>query len=224
MKYIYKYGYLKGSKEAVAVAEAVTKPGFKDIFKNIPPATKIMLFSALVAPIAASAANSFVEGIKNYLTRKAAAAKEPGYYKKMLKAHPQLIDYDPEHVAAMWSSLYYHAPNLAEDPIAAGAFLRQTLQKGLMSDYGGPSVDTYNTLTQINERLSRLPGKVKQENKEVVEHHIKNFTAQFAKRVNEPSMQEIMTNPEFQGDNVPYAKKLVMDYLKRQGTLNSWLS
>ncbi|HNW88162.1 MAG TPA: hypothetical protein PKN48_00735 [Bacteroidales bacterium] len=221
MKYIYKYA-ANGYRELGDLATSASGGGLKTMFKEMSPAAKITLFSALVAPFAAQAANSFVEGVRNYLTRKSIAAKDPIYYQRMLKAHPQLVEADPEQVAAIWSSLYYHAPNLAEDPIAAGAFVRQILQKGLMDDYGGPSVDTYGTLTQIDERLSRHPGRMKQDNKENVQHNTQLLSSIFAKRVMDPNIQEIMNNPELQG-NVSESKKIVLDYLKHHGMLQSWL-
>jgi len=74
------------------------------------------------------------------------------YYKKMLEAHPKLKKEDPEVVAKYWASLYHFSPFMAQDPLSAGAYIRQSLDRGL-EDLGGPGHDTVNVLADINRKM-----------------------------------------------------------------------
>lgn len=78
-------------------------------------------------------------------------AKSDNYYEKMLQGNPKLMDKDPEEVAVLWSTLYHTAPNLARDPVAAGAFIRQSIDREVLKEYGGPPIDTYKTLIDIEK-------------------------------------------------------------------------
>lgn len=79
--------------------------------------------------------------------------KEPGYYKVMIEKNPQLLEEDPQEVLETWSTFYRTAPHLAEDPIAAGAFVTQQMAQRSRRDIGGPTLDTYKTLTDINKNF-----------------------------------------------------------------------
>ena len=74
------------------------------------------------------------------------------YYEKMLEAHPKLKKEDPEVVAKYWASLYHFSPFMAQDPLSAGAYIRQSLDRGL-EDLGGPGHDTVNVLADINRKM-----------------------------------------------------------------------
>ena len=50
---------------------------------------------------------------------------------------------------------------MAQDPLAAGAFIRQSLARGLPDEFGGPAPDTYGTLTSINESIIKARGPAK---------------------------------------------------------------
>lgn len=81
-------------------------------------------------------------------------AKEPEYYEKMLKGNPKLMEEDPEEVAKLWSTLYRTSPNLAQDPVAAGAFITQNIQMQVVPQFGGPSIDTYKTLSGVESNIT----------------------------------------------------------------------
>ncbi len=94
-----------------------------------------------------------VDQIMDYLQQKGKAVKSKEYFQTMMKAHPQLQKEDPKVVAQYWESLYHFAPDMAEDPLAAGAWITQSVRKLSGQELGGPSPDSYATLTQINKSM-----------------------------------------------------------------------
>lgn len=50
---------------------------------------------------------------------------------------------------------------MAQDPLAAGAFIRQSLARGLPEEFGGPAPDTYSTLAAINESILKAKGQIR---------------------------------------------------------------
>jgi len=98
-------------------------------------------------------AGVFIEKILDALKEAGVRAKSSLYYQKMLDAHPELLKEDPVEVAAYWASLYHFAPTMAQEPMAAGAFIRQSIMKGVRKEFGGPPADTYATLTGIEDKL-----------------------------------------------------------------------
>lgn len=98
-------------------------------------------------------ASKFVEEIVEYLRERNLASKSGQYYTKMLLAHPELRKENSKLVAKYWASLYHFAPFMAQDPLAAGAFIRQSIARGLPEEFGGPAPDTYLTLADINRKI-----------------------------------------------------------------------
>lgn len=99
--------------------------------------------------------SQFVEELIVYLKERSVEAKSPKYYNKMLERNPQLMEKDPEEVAALWATLYKTAPNLAQDPIAAGAFITQNINKEVLKEHAGPPIDTFKTLVDIESSISK---------------------------------------------------------------------
>jgi len=89
------------------------------------------------------------ESIVQYLKERRAEVKSKEYYTKMLEAHPQLQKQDPKKVALYWESLQHFSPIVAQDPLTAGAYISQSLQR--QYEFGGPPPDTIGTLTQIQK-------------------------------------------------------------------------
>lgn len=108
--------------------------------------------------IATSAIGSTIailaDGIMDWLKGKNLKSKSKEYYKEMLKAHPALQKEDPKLVAQFWASLFHFAPFMAADPLSAGAFIRQSIARGSPEEFGGPPIDTYNTLANINKAFT----------------------------------------------------------------------
>lgn len=93
--------------------------------------------------------------IIDWLEARQIQAQSSEYYAKMLEAHPALRKEKPEVVARYWASLYHFAPHMAQDPLAAGSFIRQSIARGLPEEFGGPAPDTYLALTDINRKLQQ---------------------------------------------------------------------
>lgn len=95
-----------------------------------------------------------VDQIMDYLQQKGKAVKSKEYFQTMMKAHPQLQKEDPKVVAQYWESLYHFAPEMAEDPLASGAWITQSIRKLSGQELGGPSPDSYASLAQINKNMT----------------------------------------------------------------------
>ncbi len=110
--------------------------------------------TAIGASIVGSTIAAFSDEILNWFKEKNLKGKSKEYYQEMLKAHPSLKKEKPELVAQYWASLFHFAPFMAADPLSAGAFIRQSIRMGLPEEFGGPTIDTYNTLANINKSLT----------------------------------------------------------------------
>ncbi|MCA9381723.1 hypothetical protein KC678_05635 [Candidatus Dojkabacteria bacterium] len=99
-----------------------------------------------------------VEQLAKIISEQHHIYKSKEYYEKMLQEHPQLKQFPPEDIAKYFKSLNHFAPSLAADPLAAGAFLTQSLKKLSGEELGGPPPDTFNTLTDIQKKISDSRG------------------------------------------------------------------
>ena len=95
--------------------------------------------------------SSFIRKMLDYAEEKYIQFKSPEYYKQMLDKNPQLLEADPAEVMSLWDTLYKNSPSLAQDPVAAGAFIVQNVGMRTMRDLGGPGLDTYKTLIDIEK-------------------------------------------------------------------------
>lgn len=110
--------------------------------------------TAALGSLLAVAAGTFADEIVDWLKENNLKGKSKDYYQAMLDAHPQLKKEDPKLVAKYWASLFHFAPYMAQDPLAAGAYIRQTLRQLPNEEFGGPTVDTYSTLANINKAIA----------------------------------------------------------------------
>jgi hypothetical protein len=95
----------------------------------------------------------FMEALNKIVSEQYHIYKSKEYYAEMLKEHPQLKQFPPEDVAKYFKSLNHFAPHVASDPLAAGAYLTQSLKKLSGEELGGPPPDTYNTLADIQKKV-----------------------------------------------------------------------
>ena len=72
----------------------------------------------------------------------------------MLEAHPTLLKEDPELVAKYFTSLNHFSPHMSKDPLAAGAYIRQSLDRGL-EELGGPSPDIVKNIADIEGQATQ---------------------------------------------------------------------
>jgi len=80
------------------------------------------------------------------------STKEP-LFQQMVKLHPELAeDEETKNRAALYfDSLWHFSPAVAQDPLAAGAYIRQALQMHHVA--GGPIPDLVKQLTEIQKNI-----------------------------------------------------------------------
>lgn len=98
------------------------------------------------------------DSIIDHLKSKNETVKDKKFFEEMLKAHPQLQKEDPAVVAQYWSSLRKFSPTLSEDPIAAGAYITQSIRRVSGSEFGGPPPETFKTLSDIEKNVQMNKG------------------------------------------------------------------
>lgn len=113
------------------------------------------LGAGMIAAVGFVAIAKAADIIIEWLRERRIQAKSSEYYAKMLEAHPALKKEKPETVARYWASLYHFAPHMAQEPLAAGSFIRQSIARGLPEEFGGPAPDTYLALTDINRKIQQ---------------------------------------------------------------------
>jgi len=131
--------------------------------------------ASIIGSTAAMTLGFFIDEIFESLKKLRIKAKSREYFEKMLEAHPQLKKEDPTIVAQYWASLYHYAPFMAEDPLSAGAFIRQSIDRGFPDLYGGPPIDTYNTLSNIQKQISDSRSKTKRRFTDAAEKATENL-------------------------------------------------
>ena len=79
--------------------------------------------------------------------------KKPMEYQAMIEAHPELRKEDAGKVQALYNSLRHMSPHMAADPVIAGSFVRNLLDRG---PEGSPAVpmETANMLAGIQKSVS----------------------------------------------------------------------
>ncbi len=98
-------------------------------------------------------ASVYAEFLHDILREKYNIYQSKKHLQNILKEHPQLKEFPPEQVAKYYRSLYHFAPTVAKDPLAAGAYLTQSLKKLSSEELGGPPPDTFNTLSDIEKKV-----------------------------------------------------------------------
>lgn len=142
----------RAARRAIIKHEVEKTARLKSLSKSVDfdPSKAVNLLGIVAAGIIL---NQFVKNLIDAGNRAAINMKEPSYYEKMLRANPGLLDEDEETIAKLWGTLYRTAPQLAQDPVAAGGFITQNLKAGVVENYGGPTIDTYKALGDIEKDL-----------------------------------------------------------------------
>ncbi len=140
-----KIVYEAEATKAKEFAKLETVPGFS--FKSF--GNKALLGGAVALGVigVTKAVDLIIDKIKSMQVQ--SESKE--YFQKMLDAHPTLANADPELVAKYWASLYHFAPAVAHDPLASGAYIKQSIMKLSNDQFGGPPPETFNTLSGIQK-------------------------------------------------------------------------
>lgn len=124
----------------------------KEIAKVKAPPKVPALRNALMVGLGVVGVSIAADAIIKFFKSQYKEYKSQDYYQKMLEAHPQLLQEDPKEVARYWESLYHFAPHMAEDPLAAGAYITQSLRRLSGEQLGGPPPDTFATLADIQKK------------------------------------------------------------------------
>jgi hypothetical protein len=103
----------------------------------------------------------FIDNLIKKLREKRTRTESKEYYQKMLIAHPQLKKEKPEVIALYWESLVHFAPDMAKEPLAAGAYITQSIRRKYGEDLGGPPPDVFKGLTDIQSNLNKKDEKAK---------------------------------------------------------------
>ncbi len=136
----------------------------------LPVQAKMDLSKVLLLAGAMGAAPILIGGAVGIVEKLLTDRKKGPAYQKMLEYHPSLKTEDQELIARYFDSMWHFSPHLAQDPLAAGAYIRSALQYHGVS--GGPTpnmVKDINTLQRETRQdtqrsgfgdyfLSRVPG------------------------------------------------------------------
>lgn len=79
--------------------------------------------------------------------------RKPMEYKAMLDAHPELQQQDAAKVQALYNSLRHMSPHMAKDPVIAGSFVRNLLERGNEGSVAVP-MDTAKLLADTQKSVS----------------------------------------------------------------------
>jgi hypothetical protein len=75
--------------------------------------------------------------------------KKPKLFADMMMLHPQLGEYDKKLVETYYEALWHFSPVMAENPLAAGAYIRQALSMHHVA--GGPLPNSINEVAMIQK-------------------------------------------------------------------------
>jgi hypothetical protein len=111
------------------------------------------LQTAAVIGSAGLALDAGIRGARQMVNFGVDKVKKPMEYKAMIEAHPELQKEDAGRVQAYYNSLRHMSPHMAADPVIAGSFVRNLLDRG---PEGSPAVpmETANMLAGIQKSVS----------------------------------------------------------------------
>lgn len=79
------------------------------------------------------------------------SSKKAPAFEKMLEYHPQLKSEDQETIARYFDSMWHFSPHMAQDPLAAGAYIRAALQYHDVA--GGPTPNMAGDLATLQKNI-----------------------------------------------------------------------
>ena len=111
------------------------------------------LTGAAAIGVAGMTLDSGVRGARKMLSLGVDKVRKPMEYQAMIEAHPELQKEDAGRVQAYYNSLRHMSPHMAADPVIAGSFVRNLLDRG---PEGSPAVpmETANMLATIQKSVS----------------------------------------------------------------------
>ena len=118
-----------------------------DMEKAASGPAQALMFGALAAP-AFAASNYLMAKSVDYATRDQVQVAQNHDFKNMLDHRPELKGEDQLLVKKYWDSLIHFAPAIAQDPLAAGAYIKQAIQ---YEEVGGPPYSTIKDLVSTQK-------------------------------------------------------------------------
>jgi len=156
--------FIKLAKEGKVKESTLYKMSdFKDQLDKIQLTKKANILSSLgnigekAGPVLLlSAALAGVPALGNYIVDKVQDAsldrkKEPAF-NKMLEYHPQLKSEDLELVKRYFESMWHFSPHMAQDPLAAGSYIRTAMN--FHGAYGGPAPNLAADLVDLQKNYT----------------------------------------------------------------------
>ncbi len=90
-----------------------------------------------------------IGGVVNFVQRILEDRKKGPAFQQMLEYHPALKKEDQETIARYFDSVWHFSPHMAQDPLAAGAYIRAALQ--YHGVYGGPAANMVKDVGSIQK-------------------------------------------------------------------------
>ncbi len=118
-----------------------------DMEKTAVGPAQALMFGALAAPAFAASNYLMARGV-DYATKENVQVAQNSDYKRMLEYRPELKGEDQLLVKKYWDSLVHFAPAIAQDPLAAGAYVKQAIQ---YEEVGGPPYSTIESLVKTQK-------------------------------------------------------------------------
>ena len=110
---------------------------------------KTLGLMALAAPMFGLSQYYIGKKLDDHEQAKLQLEKEPSF-KNMINMHPGLRNEDQILVKKYYDSLWHFAPTIAQEPLAAGAYIRQAMQ--LEDAHGGPTYSMVKDLIQAEDK------------------------------------------------------------------------
>lgn len=108
--------------DATTAAVTAAAPSFMSVVKDM--VKQPTFLAAMAAPVAGLA----IGRGERWLQERRAGQQKIIAYKEMLDLHPHLRDRDPMQVQRVFNSLHNVSPNMARDPLVAGAWVDEVIE------------------------------------------------------------------------------------------------
>jgi hypothetical protein len=137
------------SSSAGVVSSAKASEGFQKGWESFKSKVPEVLAYSLIGGGIITALSEIVKKLEGTFVDWTTDMKKPGLFKQMLSLHPELED-KRERAKLYYEALWHFSPVMAENPLAAGAYIRQALQMDEAA--GGPLPQVIDQLTSISKQ------------------------------------------------------------------------
>lgn len=99
-----------------------------------------------------TAGSALADSLHSVIAKKMLDSKKESALQTAISLHPKLQTKDQERLKLYYNTLWNFAPDIAQDPLAAGGILYQAME---MDAYGGFPADTLKTIIDIQSKKSQ---------------------------------------------------------------------